>query len=405
MSVQATPAAELATKAQTPFKEKHMNPSSTPLSKTAPADDDLAAQARPGFGIPSQDPRAAAQEPLKPAEAEREAKSVLMGGGMMVGAATGAAIGVAVAGPVGVLVGGTVGAVTGALGGAAAGATADMGESSDSAEAAPGGDVRLHIEDSGGGGRPVVLIHGWPLSAQAWEQQVSVLRAAGHRVVAYDRRGFGRSDKPDSSYSYDTLADDLQRVMDQCGLQDVTLVGFSMGGGEVARYVGRLGESRLHSVVFAAAVPPYLMKTADNPEGPLTPEKAQQKKRALVEDRDAYFDEFTKNFFSADGVLLVTEAQRAEAIAVCQQSAQHAALACMDSFATTDFRDDLKQLKVPTLVIHGDSDAIVPIEGSGQRTHRAVAHSKLVVVKGAPHGLNVSHAGAFNDALLTFMRG
>ena len=145
-----------------------------------------------------------------------------------------------------------------------------------SATTAPADSVRLHIDDSGGGGRPVVLIHGWPLSAQAWEPQVSVLHAAGYRVVAYDRRGFGRSDKPESGYSYDTLADDLQRVMDQCELQDVTLVGFSMGGGEVARYIARHGESRLHSVVFAAAVPPYLMKTADNPDGPLTPEKAQR---------------------------------------------------------------------------------------------------------------------------------
>ena len=167
--------------------------------------------------------------------------------------------------------------------------------------------MRLHIDDSGGGGRPVVLIHGWPLSAQAWEPQVSVLHAAGYRVVAYDRRGFGRSDKPESGYSYDALADDLQRVMNQCGLQDVTLVGFSMGGGEVARYVARHGESRLRSVVFAAAVPPYLMKTADNPEGPLTPEKAQQMKQALEQDRSSFFEQFTRDFFSANGALQVTD--------------------------------------------------------------------------------------------------
>jgi pimeloyl-ACP methyl ester carboxylesterase len=262
----------------------------------------------------------------------------------------------------------------------------------------------LHIDDSGGGGRPVVLIHGWPLSAQAWEPQVSVLRAASYRVVAYDRRGFGRSDKPQSGYDYNALADDLQRVMDQCALQDVTLVGFSMGGGEVARYIARHGESRLHSVVFAAAVPPYLMKTADNPEGPLTPEKAQQKKKALEQDRASFFNQFTTEFFSVNGVLQVSESQRGEAIALCNQSAQYAALACMDSFGTTDFREDLKKVTVPTLVIHGDADAIVPIESSGLRTHRAVNHSKLVTVSGAPHGLNVSHAQAFNDALLSFLR-
>ncbi len=380
-----------------------MKPSATPPSNSVPADKDLVEQARPGYGIPSQDPNPAAQMQLEPEEAEREARSVLVGGGVVAGAATGATIGVVVAGPVGVVVGATLGAVAGALGAAAAGTMAKADESS-SADTVPADTMRLHIDDSGGGGRPVVLIHGWPLSAQAWEPQVSVLKAAGYRVVAYDRRGFGRSDKPESGYSYDTLAEDLQRVMDQCGLQDATLVGFSMGGGEVARYIARYGQSRLHSVVFAAAVPPYLMKTADNPEGPLTPEKAQQMKKALEHDRGSFFDEFTRDFFSANGALQVTESQRSDAVAVCHQSAQHAALACMYSFGTTDFREDLKKVTVPTLVIHGDADAIVPFEGSGQRTHSAVRHSKLVLVKGAPHGLNVSHAQAFNDALLSFLR-
>ena len=380
-----------------------MNPSATPPSNTAAADEDLAVQARPGFGIPSQDPRPEAQTLLEPEEAERESKSVLVGGGALAGAATGATIGVVMAGPVGVVVGATLGAVAGALGGAAAGTLVNPADPG-SADAAPADTVRLHIEDSGGNGRPVVLIHGWPLSAQAWQPQVAVLQAAGYRVVAYDRRGFGRSDKPASGYRYDVLADDLQRVMDQCGLQDVTLVGFSMGGGEVARYIARHGQSRLHSVVFAAAVPPCLMKSADNPDGPLTPEKAQAMKQALERDRTAFFEQFTQDFFSANGVLQVTESQRREVIALCQQSAQPAALACMDAFATTDFRDDLKQVTVPTLVIHGDADAIVPLAGAGQRTHRAVAHSRLVTVDGAPHGLNLSHAQVFNEALLSFLR-
>ena len=211
-------------------QDMHMNSLTTPPSNTSPADEDLAEQARPGHGIPSQDPDPAAQIALEPQEAEREAQSVLVGGGVVAGAAAGATIGVMVAGPVGVLVGATLGAVAGALGGAAAGAMASP-EDSNSADTAPADTVRLHIDDSGGGGRPVVLIHGWPLSAQAWEPQVSVLQTAGYRVVAYDRRGFGRSDKPESGYSYDALADDLQRVMDQCGLQDVTLVGFLDGRG------------------------------------------------------------------------------------------------------------------------------------------------------------------------------
>jgi len=380
-----------------------MNPSVTPLPHIAPIDEDLAEQARPGHGVPSQDPDPSAQVQLDPDEAAREAKSTLTAGGMVAGAATGAAIGIAVGGPVGVVVGASLGAVAGALGGAAAGAMAAP-DDVPGAQATPEGGVHLHIEDSGGSGRPVVLIHGWPLTAQAWELQVLALQAAGHRVVSYDRRGFGRSDKPESGYDYDTLSGDLQRVMDERALEDVTLVGFSMGGGEVARYIARFGESRLHSVVFAAAVPPYLLKTADNPEGPLTPEDAQHKRDALANDRNAFFDEFIQNFYSAHGELQVTQSQCADAVALCKQSAQHAALACMDAFSTTDFREDLTKISVPTLVIHGEGDAVVPIEASGQRTHRAVPHGKMVRVPGAPHGLNVSHAPEFNEALLSFLR-
>lgn len=376
-------------------------PNSNPYA--APVDQDLVDQARPGYGVPSQDPRPAAQTLLGPSEAMREANSVLVGGGAMAGTAAGAAIGVAVGGPVGVVVGAAIGGVAGALGTAVASIAASHHGKADSAST-PADAVKLHIDDTGGNGRPVVLIHGWPMSAQAWAPQVSALQAAGFRVVAYDRRGFGRSDKPASDYGYDTLADDLARVLDESDLQDVTLVGFSMGGGEVARYIARYGESRLHSVVFAAAVPPYLMQTADNPEGPLTPEAAQQMKQGLEQGRDAFFDQFTRNFFSAGGVLKVTEAQRSDAIALCHQSAQHAALACMDSFGGTDFREDLKKVTVPTLVIHGDADGIVPVEGSGLRTHRAVPHSQMVTVSGAPHGLNVSHAAEFNEALLAFLR-
>ena len=368
-----------------------------------PKDEDLVQQANPGHGIPSQDPDSLAQTPLESEHVEREANSVLIGGGVVAGAATGAAIGIAVGGPVGVLVGATMGAVAGAIGGAAGGT---LGNPSDATEPDTASDntVRLHINDSGGCGRPVVLIHGWPLSGQAWQPQVPALREAGYRVVTYDRRGFGHSDKPQAGYDFDTLADDLQRVLDQCNLKDVTLVGFSMGGGEVARYVARHGESRLRSVVFAAAVPPCLMKSTDNPDGPLTPEKAQEKKQSLALDSSDYFAQFTQNFFSANGVLQVSEAEREEAVTLCFQSARHSALACMDAFSTTDFRGDLKKLTVPTLVIHGDADAILPIEGSGLRTHLAVAHSQLVTVSGAPHGLNVSHALVFNDALLNFLK-
>lgn len=264
--------------------------------------------------------------------------------------------------------------------------------------------VRLHIDDSGGSGRPVVLIHGWPLSAEAWSAQVGPLQGAGYRVVAYDRRGFGRSDKPADGYDYDTLARDLAGLMDDLDLRDATLVGFSMGGGEVARYVANHGEQRLRSIVFAAAIPPYLLKSDDNPDGPLTPAKAKEKKAALEKDRDAFFDGFTRTFFSANGELKVSETQRQAAIALCHQSDQAAALGCMEAFSTTDFRDDLAKVTVPTLVLHGDADATVPFEGSGQRTHAAIAGSELVVLEDAPHGCNTSHVDAFNRALLDFLR-
>ena len=263
--------------------------------------------------------------------------------------------------------------------------------------------VRLHVEDSGGNGRPVVLIHGWPLSAEAWKAQVGPLSNAGYRVIAYDRRGFGRSDKPENGFDYDTLTADLAGLLEERDLRDVTLVGFSMGGGEVARYVANHGEGRLRGIVFAAAVPPCLMKSDDNPDGPLTPEKAREKEAGLKADREKYFDQFTRNFFSANDVLKVSEAQRQEALVVCRQSGEAAALGCMQAFATTDFRGDLKKVRVPTLVIHGDSDATVPFEGSGKRTHAAIAGSELVLLRDAPHGCNVSHAEAFNRALLEFL--
>lgn len=262
----------------------------------------------------------------------------------------------------------------------------------------------LFIEDHGGSGRPVVLIHGWPLSSAAWENQIHALKEAGFRPIAYDRRGFGQSEKPASGFDYDTLSDDLKAVIEDLDLSDVTLVGFSMGGGEVARYVSRHGQDRLHSIVYASAVPPYMMKTEDNPDGPLTVEAAKEMEAGLKYDRAAFFDQFTKDFFSANGKLCVSEADRQNAIDLCMQSDQTAALGCMEAFGTTDFREDLKATKVPTLILHGDADGIVPFAGSGARTHKAIADSKLVTIHGAPHGCNVSHPNEFNLAVINFLK-
>jgi non-heme chloroperoxidase len=274
----------------------------------------------------------------------------------------------------------------------------EMTETNEQTDREPG----LHVADSGGDGRPVVLIHGWPLSGESWSEQLAPIRDAGYRVVVYDRRGFGRSD-PGDGYDYDKLAGDLDNVLTDLDLRDATLVGFSMGGGEVARYVSTYGDERLHSVVFASAVPPYLAKTEDNPDGPLDEDTARELRQGLVDDRDAFFDDFMTAFFSADGELKVSEEQRQQAVEMCRQSDQDAAVGCMDAWAGTDFRTDLEQVRVPTLVIHGDSDGTVPFEGSGRRTHEAVDGSRLHLIEGGPHGCNVSHAGEFNRALLEFL--
>ncbi|RKR73290.1 alpha/beta fold hydrolase [Frondihabitans australicus] len=261
----------------------------------------------------------------------------------------------------------------------------------------------LHVDDTGGDGRPIVLIHGWPLSGESWRLQVPVFVEAGYRVVTYDRRGFGRSDKPKTGYDYDHLTDDLHAIVEALDLTDVTLVGFSMGGGEVARWFGRFGTERLRSVVFASGVPPYLMQGSGNPDGPLTKAQAAEMTAALTKDEDAFYDDFITQFYSVDGVLKVTEEDRQEAIALAKQASKVAALEAMAAFATTDFRDDLAKVTVPTLVIHGDSDGVVPLEGSGARTHAAIAGSELYVVKGAPHGVTVSNTEEWNRAVLEFL--
>jgi len=264
-------------------------------------------------------------------------------------------------------------------------------------------DINLHVDDTGGNGRTVVLIHGWPLSGESWAHQVAAFEAAGHRVVTYDRRGFGRSDKPLTGYSYDTLTEDLHAVLEALDLNDVTLVGFSMGGGEVARYFSKYGAERLRSVVFAAAVPPYLLKTPGNPDGPLEATEAAKMTAGLTANQDTFYDDFTKNFFSVDGQLVVSEEERQAALTLAHQAFKPAALEAMASFANTDFREDLEKVTVPTLVIHGDGDAVVPFEGSGARTHAAIAGSELHVIAGGPHGINASHPEEFNRVILEFL--
>ena len=262
--------------------------------------------------------------------------------------------------------------------------------------------VELYYEDHGTG-KPVVLIHGWPLSARSWEAQVPALVTAGYRVISYDRRGFGKSSQPWTGYDYDSFAADLDALLTKLDLTGVTLVGFSMGGGEVARYLSRYGSKRIAKAVFAAAVPPFLYKSADNPEGGLDDATIGQFEAGVKGDRLAFLEEFSKNFFSAGGKLMVSESQRVYARNIAAFASPKGTLDCIGAFGRTDFRDDLTKIKIPTLVLHGDSDAIVPFEISGARTHKAIAGSRLSLIKGGPHGFNASHATEFNKSLLDFL--
>jgi len=248
------------------------------------------------------------------------------------------------------------------------------------------------------------LIHGWPLSGRSWEQQVGPLIDHGHRVITYDRRGFGASSQPYSGYDYDTFAADLNALLEQLDVNDATLVGFSMGGGEVARYIGTYGTGRISGAVFAAAVPPFLYKAADNPDGGLDDATIGQFEAGVKGDRLAFLEAFLQNFFAAgDRTDLISESQRRYAWEIAAFASPKGTLDCIAAFGRTDFRADLEKVDVPTLVIHGDSDAIVPFEVSGKRTHAAISGSELVLVKGAPHGLNATHADEFNRALLDFL--
>jgi non-heme chloroperoxidase len=264
------------------------------------------------------------------------------------------------------------------------------------------GPIDLYYEDHGSG-RPVVLIHGWPLSGASWEKQIPVLLDAGFRPITYDRRGFGQSSKPTSGYDYDTLAGDLHTILTKLELRDVALVGFSMGGGEVARYLGTYGSERVNKAAFIAAIPPFLLKTPDNPEG-VDGAVFEAIMASIVKDRPALLAQFLADFYNVDvlgGQRISDEVVRANWNVAVGASAR-GTHDCVPSWGT-DFRDDLARIDVPTLVVHGDSDRIVPLAASGARIARAVTGARMVVIEGAPHGLNWTHADGLNGELLDFL--
>ncbi len=250
----------------------------------------------------------------------------------------------------------------------------------------------------------MVLIHGWPLSGRSWEKQVPALVEAGYRVITYDRRGFGFSSQPWDGYDYDTLSADLAAVLEHLDLRDVTLVGFSMGGGEVVRYLGTYGQDRVVAAVLASAVPPYLYKSEDNPDGGLDDATIAAFEDGVKDDRLAFLDDFTQKFFAAGNTTdLISEPARLYNLQIAASASAKGTLDCIAAFGRTDFSADLAKISVPTLVIHGDSDGIVPFEVSGKRSHEAIAGSQLVLIEGGPHGISATHATEFNKALLDFL--
>lgn len=264
------------------------------------------------------------------------------------------------------------------------------------------GSIDVYYEDHGTG-KPVVLIHGWPLSGRSWEKQVPVLLAAGYRVITYDRRGFGESSKPTSGYDYDTFAEDLHKLVTKLDLRDATLVGFSMGGGEVARYLGTHGSERIRKAAFLAAIPPFLLKTADNVDG-VDGSVFDGIKAGVAADRLAFLTTFFANFYNTDvlGGKQVSEQAVQFSWNVAAGASPKGTLDCVSAWLT-DFREDLSRINVPTLVVHGDADRILPIDVTGKRTHELVKGSRLVVVEGGPHGLNWTHAEQVNRELLDFL--
>ncbi len=265
-----------------------------------------------------------------------------------------------------------------------------------------GSNIELHYEDHGQG-QPVILIHGYPLNGRSFERQERALLASGYRAVNYDRRGFGLSDQPTIGYDYDTFAADLNALLDHLRLDDVILVGFSMGTGEVTRYLGTYGSARVRKAVLLGAIPPFVLKTGDNPEG-VDGSVFEGIKQAVIADRYAYFKDFFDNFYNVDqyrGTRISDSALEAS-FNVAAGASPYATYACVDTWLT-DFRPDLPKIDVPMLVLHGTADRILPFEATAKRLPALVKGLTLIPVEGGPHNIGWTHSEEVNDALLKFI--
>jgi pimeloyl-ACP methyl ester carboxylesterase len=262
--------------------------------------------------------------------------------------------------------------------------------------------VKLYYQDTLKG-KPVIFIHGWPHNSNLWEYQFNVLPKHGIRCISYDRRGFGLSDKPFTGYDYDTLAADLKSVIDELGLEEVTLVGFSMGGGEVARYIANYGTSKIDKVVLVGSILPYMLQTEDNPHG--VPEDVFIDFIAKIQtDRPAFMVDFAKTFFGVEMIKRpVTQAFLDATLMEVMKASSKATTDCVFSFGRTDFREDCAKINVPVLIIHGDADKIVPIDVSAKRAIERIPHAELLIYEGAPHGLYYTEKEKLNEDLLAFI--
>jgi non-heme chloroperoxidase len=262
--------------------------------------------------------------------------------------------------------------------------------------------IDIYYEDHGSGA-PVVLIHGYPLNGHSWERQEAVLLDAGYRVITYDRRGFGRSSQPTTGYDYDTFAADLDALLTHLDLSDIVLAGFSMGTGEVTRYLGRYGSARVRKAALFGAIPPFLLKTDDNPEG-VDGSVFDGIKAAIVKDRYAYFTDFFDNFYNTDSYAgtRISDQALAASFNVAAGASPYATLACVDTWLT-DFRGDLPKIDVPVLLVHGDADRILPIDATARRLPGLIKDLTFVEVPGGPHNIGWTHADELNRALLDFL--
>lgn len=255
-----------------------------------------------------------------------------------------------------------------------------------------------------GSGQPVILIHGWPLSHKAWEGQITEIVDAGFRCIAYDRRGFGISSAPWGSYDYSSLASDLRSIILQLDLRDAIICGFSMGGGEVVRYFSDYGNDRIAKAALISSIIPLVKKKDDNPDG-VPEEDLAGIMGALVEDRVGFLKGFSKNFYNYEDLKdRLSEAQLDYDFSIAAHASPRATLKCAEAWAETDFREELKNVVVPTLIVHGDADNIVPIKTAGDQAAKGIENNSYEVIKDAPHGLNITHRKELNALLLDFFR-